>query len=117
MVTSTPSPQLSRVGRMKQVLQMHKLIKSKLSNANGNEQRSQSETLETEFYGHIKSWLVPRVKSILEADLNAVQTLIDDYELAITELETSDEEEDILCYTAICEGMIEECKEALPLRK
>ena len=117
MVTSTPSPQLSRAGRAKQVLQMHKLIKSKLSKANENEQSCKIETLQTEFYGHLKMWLVPRVKSILEADLNAVQTLIDDFELAITELETSDEEEDIRCYTDICESMIEECKEALPLRK
>ena len=100
---------------MKQVLQMHKVIKSKLSDANGNEQRSQSETLQIEFYGHVKSWLTPRViKTIEESDLNRAQTLINDFELAITELETSDEEEDILCYTAICEGMIQECKEALP---
>ena len=119
--------------RTKQVRQIYERIKTKMSatrkRKNGTQQSGRSEncanrngekigTLQSEFYSCLKSWLAPRVKTVLESDLNAVQSLMDDFESDIMNLEKAENDEDredILFYTSCCECIIEECRDKFPL--
>jgi len=104
--------------RKKQARQIYKCIKERLSTAEkcSNENAETNVTLQCTFYSHMKSWLVPRAKTVLESDLKVIQNSIDDFETAITELqESGNDKDDIIFYTSCCEDIIEECKKAFLL--
>ena len=80
-----------------------------------NEKRKKEVALQIEMYGHIKSWLAPRMTTVSQSDIDILQNSIDIFQEAIAQLEASEDQEDILAFTTSCECMIEDCKKALPL--
>ena len=104
---------------------MFKLIKRELSCANAkkgeqhdvspNTNADKKVALQVEFYGHIKSWLSPRMRAVSQSDIAAVQISISDFQSALAEVEAAEDEEEVLAFITTCECIVEECKEALPL--
>ena len=80
-----------------------------------NENGKKKVAFQIEMYGHIKSWLAPRMRTVSQSDIDILQNSIDIFQEAIAQLEASEDQEDILAFTTSCECMIEDCKKALPL--
>jgi len=111
--------------------QIYQRIKSKLSvtnqNMNGSEQisgpetllnevKAKIQTLQCDFYSHLKRWLLTQMKrkSVLESDLKMAHELSDEFDLAMTELKEAGDD-DIEFHISDCELIIKECEEIFPL--
>jgi len=99
---------------MKQVLDFLKHIKAKLLKSSNK--KEDSRKLQIQFYSHIKSWLAPRVSTVLETELNDLLGRMDTFDSAIEDLEAPESDEEFtLMFKTLCENIIESCKKDFPL--
>ena len=99
---------------MKQVLELLKHTKAKLSKSSNK--KEESRKLQIQFYSHIKRWLAPRVSRVLETELSDVRGRMDIFDSTIEELEAPECDEYLtLGFTTLCENIIESCKTDFPL--
>ena len=100
---------------MKQVLELLKHTKEKLSKSSNK--KEESRKLQIQFYSHIKSWLAPRVSRVVENELSDVLGRMDTFDSAIEELEAPECDEELTCgFTTLCENIIKSCKKDFPLK-
>ena len=100
---------------MKQVLDFLKHIKAKLLKSSNK--KEDSRKLQIQFYSHIKSWLAPRVSTVLETELNDLLGRMDTFDSAIEDLEAPESDEEFtLMFKTLCENIIESCKKDFPLK-
>mmetsp|Transcript_22195 Transcript_22195/g.53783 ORF Transcript_22195/g.53783 Transcript_22195/m.53783 type:complete len:213 (+) Transcript_22195:1987-2625(+) len=110
----------SIVRRAKEVRKMLAHIRDGLSStescSNSNESAGKIQALRVDFYSHLKSWLAPRVKMVRESDMKEAQDMMNEFDKNVTELQRSENDEDyILCFSSVCEDLVEGCKNTFPL--
>jgi len=120
--TSPPTgvKQSSVVQTMKEVCQLFKRIKGGLSitesGASSNENSQKFEALRYEFYSHMKSWLVPRVKMVQLSEVEEAHDAMSVFEAAGREfLDSGNDEDIILGLLSCCEVITEDCNKTFPL--
>jgi len=104
------------INRKKLVRQLYRRMKTLISGRHKSAEKI--ETLRSEFYSHLKSWLAPRMKLAVESDLEKAGSLMNEFESDLEHLETAvnaEDEEDTIFYTDCCECTIEECKAKFPV--
>ena len=105
---------------MKEVCQLFKRIKEGLSitesGASSNENSQKFEALRYEFYSHMKSWLVPRVKMVQLSKVEEAHDAMSVFEAAGREFLDSGNDEDIIFgLLSCCEVIAEDCNKTFPL--
>ncbi|KAL7552999.1 hypothetical protein ACHAWF_016243 [Thalassiosira exigua] len=92
------------------VVQVYRRIRATLSKTEHHvaEDEGKDELMEMkkDLYSHLNKWLKTRYGSVLESDLDAIQTLTNEFESVMSDLEKENDDLD----RATCLSIIEECK-------
>ena len=77
------------------------------------------ETLQHGFYSHIQNWLSANLAYLQETDMEKMQKFVDEFEGCVTDFEQSEEKSEVCLtfYTNLCDIVMRECMESLPIVK